>query len=238
MTLFDEPAEPSLDARRFAQETADRKRELDIQEREVAAKEEELKRSRWLNPTVIGLFAAALGLIGSVIVARVNNANTQEVQRLQSEANITLEAIKTGTGNTDGACKNLTFFVSLGLIRDLGGKIGTQCKGAPEGPPSLPAGEPSSQTQAFWFRGKVVDGSTGEGVAGAFVSVTSVGAPVKPVGSDYFCITNLDGTFALWLPFSWATTTNLVNVSSAGYSETTMEIPPYQKVLISLNKGR
>jgi hypothetical protein len=44
-----------------AQAALDRKRELDIKEREVAAKEcevlakeEELKRSRWLNPTVMG----------------------------------------------------------------------------------------------------------------------------------------------------------------------------------------
>ncbi len=122
------------------QDALDKKRELDLKEREVAArerevlaKEEELKRSRWLNPTVIGLFAAALGLLGSVIVARVNNANTQAVERLQSEANITLEAIKTGTGNTDAACKNLTFFVSLGLVHDPEGKIATQYKNAPTG---------------------------------------------------------------------------------------------------------
>jgi hypothetical protein len=137
---------PNSPVRDPVQAALDRKRELDIKEREVAAKErevlakeEELKRSRWLNPTVIGLFAAALGLIGSVIVARVNNSNTQEVQRLQSEANITLEAIKTGTGNTDAACKNLIFFVELGLVRDPEGKIGNQCHNAPAGPPSLPA---------------------------------------------------------------------------------------------------
>jgi hypothetical protein len=39
-------------------------RETAAKEREVTAKEIDLNRSRWLNPTVIGLFAAALGLIG------------------------------------------------------------------------------------------------------------------------------------------------------------------------------
>ncbi len=137
-----------------SQESAFREREIKIKEREVAAKEqealakqEELRRSRWLNPTAIGLFAAALGLIGSVIVARVNNANTQQVERLQSEANLTLEAIKTGTGNTDAACKNLVFFVSLGLVHDPDLKIASQCKYAPAGPPSLPASQSNVRSQ-------------------------------------------------------------------------------------------
>jgi hypothetical protein len=240
MSLFGEPAEPSLEARKFAQETAARKRELDLKEREVLAKEEELKRSRWLNPTVIGLFAAALGLIGSVVVARVNNANTQEVQRLQAEANITLEAIKTGTGNTDAACKNLIFFVSLGLIRDPGGKIGTQCRGTPAGPPSLPTGQISSaQTQTFLFKGKVVDGSTKEGIVGAKVSVTPLGALVS-TANDYVIFTNENGDFAITLPLWWTTTTNFVRVTKAGYTETTSEVTdpkPDQTVLILLHKA-
>jgi hypothetical protein len=113
---------PAIDP---TQAALDRKRELDIMEREVAAKErevlakeEDLKRSRWLNPTVIGLFAAALGLIGSVIVARVNDSNTlrvaienntatQTVESHRAQSNLVLEAIR--TGNPDAACRNLTF---------------------------------------------------------------------------------------------------------------------------------
>lgn len=79
----------------------DRKRELDVKEREVAAherevaaKEADLKKSAWLRPTVIGLFVAALGLIGSVIVAQVNNSNTQEVARESSEANLQIERFR------------------------------------------------------------------------------------------------------------------------------------------------
>ena len=100
----------SLDERRFDEEIATKRRELELKEkevavkereaeakeREVAAKELELRRSRWLNPTVIGLFAAAFGLIGSVIVARVNNATSQQVERFRAPSNLVLEAIKTG----------------------------------------------------------------------------------------------------------------------------------------------
>ena len=145
----------TLEERKFESEKAARTRELEIREREVAAKESEievrereLRRSRWFNPTFLALCAAAIGLFGSFLVARVNNENTQEVERMQSESNITLEAIKTGTGNTDAACKNLVFLVSLGLIRDVPGKIQAVCKDVPLGPPSLPA-EPQRAPSGF-----------------------------------------------------------------------------------------
>src|ERR1700761_7426992 len=96
------PSTPSLEERNFLEDKAAKARELDLKEREiaakereVAAKERELEQSRWLNPTVIGLFVAALGLIGSVIVARVNNDNTQRVEHSRSQSNLVLEAIKT-----------------------------------------------------------------------------------------------------------------------------------------------
>lgn len=198
---------------KLGQDALDRKRELDIKEREVAAKErevlakeEELRRSRWLNPTVIGLFAAALGLIGSVIVARVNNANTQTVERLQSEANITLQAIKTGTGNTDDACKNLTFFVSLGLVHDPERKIANQCKNAPAGPPSLPStNEPVPRSMSQEITGRVSDVSTFKPIAGAEVSVE---------GANPY-VTTASGEFRIVLPGSQAAA--LVRVTKDGY---------------------
>jgi hypothetical protein len=176
----------------------DRKRELDIKEREVAAKErevlakeEELKRSRWLNPTVIGLFAATLGLMGNVIVARVNNENTQKVERVQNEANVTLEAIKTGTGNTDAACKNLLFFVSLGLISDPDGRIGFACAAAPKGPPSLPAYLQQPEKDPIQIFGHIEDLDTLAPVAGALV---------KFKGSSFESFSAEDGSFTLQVP--------------------------------------
>jgi hypothetical protein len=82
-----------LDERRFTEETAAKRRELDLKEREIVAKEREVtakeievNRSRWLNPTVIGLFAATLGLVGNIVVARVNNKNNQELERFRSQS--------------------------------------------------------------------------------------------------------------------------------------------------------
>jgi hypothetical protein len=174
----------SLEERKFRSERLARARELRLKareitakEREVAAKETELSRSRWLNPTVLALFAAALGLAGNVVVARVNNSNSQEVERLRGQSNLVLEAIK--TGNTDSACKNLVFFVGLGLVDDTNQTIQKQCSKAPVGPPSLPLlssnllpitglgpipGQPT-------IRGLVVDGVTSEPIEGAKVSM-------------------------------------------------------------------
>jgi hypothetical protein len=105
-----------LDERKFERENTAKTRELDLREREVAVKEREVS-SRWGNPIVLGLFATALGLAGNVWVAHSNNTNTLEVERQRSQSSLVLEAIRTG-GNADATCKNLVFFVELGLVDD------------------------------------------------------------------------------------------------------------------------
>lgn len=145
----------SLDERKFEHEIAVERRELDLKEREVeakesevAAKEKELERSRWLNPTVIAILAGAIGLISSVVVARLNNKATQDLERLRSQSTIILEAIRTGTGNTDAACKNLVFLSNLGLIDDPQQTIHKQCASVPAGIPSLPVASQSNDSNS------------------------------------------------------------------------------------------
>lgn len=132
----------SLEERKLHEETAARTRELDLKEREVSAKEQELSRSRFLTPTALGLFAAAAALVGNVIVARVNNQSSQQLEHTRLQSNLIIEAIK--TGNQDGACQNLTFFVGLGLVDDPNGTIRQVCNSTPKGAPSLPANTQSA----------------------------------------------------------------------------------------------
>jgi hypothetical protein len=146
-------ASATLEERKLEQEVTAKQRELDLKEREVsaqereaAAKEKELERSRWLNPTVIAIFAAAIGLISSVVVARLNNKATQDLERSRSQSTIILEAIRTGTGNTDAACKNLVFLSNLQLIDDPQQTIHKQCASVPAGIPSLPSGFQTDNT--------------------------------------------------------------------------------------------
>jgi hypothetical protein len=97
---------------------------------------------------VIAIFAAAIGLISSVVVARLNNKATQDIERLRSQSTIILEAIRTGTGNTDASCKNLVFLSNLGLIDDPQQTIHKQCASVPAGIPSLPAASQSSDSNS------------------------------------------------------------------------------------------
>jgi hypothetical protein len=111
------PQNADLDRESKKRELDLKEREVAAREREVAAKEKELTVSFWRNPVMIGLFAASLGLMGNAYIAQVNNLNTQSVERLHAQSTLVLEAIKTN-GNTDAACRNLVFFVNLGLLDD------------------------------------------------------------------------------------------------------------------------
>jgi hypothetical protein len=93
-----------------------REREVAATEREVAAKEEELRRSRWSNPLVIGLLAAAVGLLGNLIVAIINDRAAQDAERRRAKGNLVIELVR--TGNTETAIKNLKFFLDRGLLDD------------------------------------------------------------------------------------------------------------------------
>src|ERR1700734_2309897 len=81
--LDDDPTNNQLDLRE--REIAAREHEVAAKEAAMAAKEEEvsakqakLDKSTWINPLVIGLFVATLGLIGNAVVAVLNNRNSQE----------------------------------------------------------------------------------------------------------------------------------------------------------------
>jgi hypothetical protein len=110
--------------------------ELKLRETEIRAKERELSTSKWMNPVVIGLFAAVLALIGNIIVTVFNNQNTQEVEHFHTQSTLILEAIKTN-GDTNAACKNLIFFASLGLLEDTNHAITGACPGNVQGVPSV-----------------------------------------------------------------------------------------------------
>jgi hypothetical protein len=120
-------------------------RELDIYEREVAAREREVtakeaetRKSRWSSPLVIALLAGAIGLIGNWIVTYLNNRNTQQVERIRSQSNLILEAIR--TGSPEKACTNLLFFIDLGLVNDGAQTIRHRCQTSPSTGPFLPIG--------------------------------------------------------------------------------------------------
>jgi hypothetical protein len=92
-----------------------REREIAAREREIAAKEAEINRSLWLNPLVIGLLVAVIGLAGSIVVTWMNNQNSQRLERSRVESILVTGAISTYQGD---ACKNLLSLLDLKLLED------------------------------------------------------------------------------------------------------------------------
>lgn len=141
-----------------------------MRERDVVRREREATNSPWLNPLVIAVFVAALGLLGNSLVAFFNNLNSQKVERQRAQSNLVFEAIK--TGSQDAACKNLVFFVDLGLLDDPNKAIREVCKAYSKGAPSLPASNLSDWRAPVerQIRGVVQDADTGKAISGATIS--------------------------------------------------------------------
>jgi hypothetical protein len=109
------PASPPPDDDHRKRELDLREREIAAREREIAAKEAEINRSPWLNPLVIGLLVAVIGLAGSVVVTWMNNQNSQRVERFRAQSILVTGAISTYQGD---ACRNLLSLVELKLLDD------------------------------------------------------------------------------------------------------------------------
>jgi hypothetical protein len=131
-------------------ETQIKEQELRLKKAEAQAKERDLTASKWLNPVVIGLFVAAVGLIGNVIVTTINSRNAQELERSRNQSTLILEAIKTN-GDTIAACRNLIFFESLGLLEDTNHIISQACPVNIQGLPSVFVGPPDHFAGVDWY---------------------------------------------------------------------------------------
>jgi hypothetical protein len=124
-------AQLAFERERWEAERVFRRDELDL-------KREEQARSRWLNPLVIAILAAAVAALGNAGVTwvssheqralerdRAANAEKASVSQSQSalqlektkaEASRILEVVK--TNNPDKAAENLQFLIDTGLIDD------------------------------------------------------------------------------------------------------------------------
>ncbi|WP_139237909.1 MULTISPECIES: hypothetical protein [Methylobacterium] len=115
----------ALDFSKWAGENALKKRALDLQELEIQMKLEEQKRSRWSNPLVIAVLAAALAGAGNAVVAWINGRNQleleeskdtiqQRIEESKAESARILEAVK--ATDPDQAADNLQFLLDTMLI--------------------------------------------------------------------------------------------------------------------------
>jgi hypothetical protein len=159
-----DPKQSTLDERDVAnkerelalreREVVAREKEVVAQEKDVAAKEKEFLRSRWTNPLVLGLFAAAFGLVGNIavtfgniLVTKENNDNTQRIEHQHAQSALIFEAIK--TKEPKDACRNLTFFRKLGFLDDAANAIGQACPGDNSGVPTLPTADTDTMPSSY-----------------------------------------------------------------------------------------
>lgn len=145
---------------KWAQEKIFRAEELDLRKKES-------DRSRWSNPLVIGIFAAAIAGVGNAFVAWYNSgeqsrlereraessralskqqaADTLKLEQEKAETARILEVIK--TNDPDKAATNLQFLIDASLISDAETrtKIGSYLKDRkPGGGASLPGASGAS----------------------------------------------------------------------------------------------
>jgi hypothetical protein len=148
-------------------------REMDIYEREVAAKVAENNKSRW-SPTAITVLIAVLALVGNLIALVVNNWNLQKVERIRSQSNITLE--------------------------DAEKTIRHNCETSPASGPSLPVSigitSPTSFTTDQFLdavnnviRGVVLDADTHQPVADVAISVPAASLSAQTDAKGQFVMT-------------------------------------------------
>jgi hypothetical protein len=104
-----------------------RQRERDTADGELKLKREEMDRSKWNNPVVVAIFAAALAGLMNIIGTSLNDYFQRETERTKAKATDELEKGKAEsarilemirTGDKREAAGNLQFLVDAGLIAD------------------------------------------------------------------------------------------------------------------------
>jgi hypothetical protein len=144
----DERLEPVSEREKWQTDVRIREREMELKEREQQSREEELKvkreesrRSRWSNPLIIAIAAAAGAAFTNIYVAWHTSREQHILEREKAEATRVLEVLK--AGDPDKVAINLEFLLDSGLNSDPQGKLkaflATRKRG--EGP-ALPASSP------------------------------------------------------------------------------------------------
>jgi hypothetical protein len=146
--------------------------DYDLRRREIEIKERDQSRSRWSNPVVLAVLAAALAGLGNAAVTWLNGIEqrsleaeraeqARSMEETKAEAARILEVIK--AGDADKAAGNLSFLVKTGLIASTDRVRSIQTfianRHAGEGP-ALPAGNSPETTQMMILMMQAMQGAT------------------------------------------------------------------------------
>jgi hypothetical protein len=204
------PKEMEFEREKWRDEVELRKEELAIKKREQDNKDGQLDlqrkaqtQSKWINPLVVAIIAAALAGVANVIVTAINgklqrdneNARAEGQRRIEAqkaEAARILEMIKTGDRASAGT--NLQFLIETGLVtdKDLAKRVEQYQQDHPQSGPVLPAatspvlGKPGPGGPALGRYNADRSETTVSGVSGgAFMAVqlgTAFSSNIRGVG--------------------------------------------------------
>jgi hypothetical protein len=118
--------EPGLERERWQAELRLKERELSLQEEELRFKQREEQRSKWSNPLVLAVLAAALAAAGNAAVAYINGAAQRELEQARGEGQKTVEETRAEAArilevikvDPKLALRNLSFLTEVGLIQN------------------------------------------------------------------------------------------------------------------------
>jgi 5'-nucleotidase len=130
--------DPAFEREKWEADVELRRREIAIKKAEFRLKKNELRQSRWINPLVLAVLAAALAAGGNAVVASINGTAQRQAEATHNEAQLALERFKIDgqqkieegraeaarilevikTSNPDQAAENLSFLLQSSLIEN------------------------------------------------------------------------------------------------------------------------
>ena len=93
-----------------------RRKELDLKERDLQARREELRAARLWNPLVVAIVGATLAAIANVALNWTTAQQQRELEILKNEHAVILEGLRAKT--PDQAATNLAFILNAGLVKN------------------------------------------------------------------------------------------------------------------------
>jgi hypothetical protein len=134
--------DPGLEREKWQAELRLKERKLSLREEELRFKQREQQQSKWSNPLVLAVLAAALAAAGNATVAYINGGAQRELEEARGKGQEIIEERRAVAEAMKGdPLKNLSLLVEVGLITNSARRdaiVEYVKKTSPSNGPSLP----------------------------------------------------------------------------------------------------
>lgn len=151
----DDCPDREIELRRLALEELVAEQDYRIRLKELAMREATTRSSRWSNPLVLSIIAAAVAAAGNAYVSWLSGANRlaveatrnssqQEIEKERAEAERILEATK--AKNPEESAERIRFLIEVGLISDPNRQAALEAYLEPKQPQTSATVTPSAES--------------------------------------------------------------------------------------------